>query len=71
MLVSRDEERTDEHNAGDDPERVYCTPGRWSPHALVHTVPHGRPNDVWGLVLPGEVATAVVVWLKVTWLNGS
>ena len=39
MLVSRDEERKDEHSAGDDPERVYCTLGRWSPRALVHTVP--------------------------------
>ena len=45
-------------------------PERWSPRALVHTVPQAMPNYVWGFVLPGEVATAVVDWLKVTWLNG-
>ena len=33
-------------------------------------MPHGRPNDVWGFVLPGAVATKVVVRLKVLWLNG-
>ena len=46
-------------------------PKRWSPRTLVHTVLHCRPNGVWGLVLPGEVATEVVVRLKVPWLKGN
>ena len=56
--------------ARNHPARVHGMPERWSPRALVHTVAHGRPNDVWGFVLPGVVATQVVVRLKGLWLNG-
>ena len=67
----RGDKRTTRGKKTEALERADDMPKRWSPRALVHTVAHGRPNNVWGLVLPGEVATAVVDWLKVTWLNGS
>ena len=67
MLVNRDEEGTDEHSAGDNPERVYCTAGRWSPRTLVHTVPQMMPKDVCGLVLRTVVSTEVVTRLKALW----
>ena len=51
--------------------RGWCVPKWWSLRALVHIVPQAMPSDVWGLVLPGEVSTAVVAWLKTLWLTGN